>query len=151
MENKKDDLINDIEKNKETVNLLKAELTKKNISDFIILNFIQANTLVIAGSFDFSYYHNVEIIFEEVTYISCPVSFDNATFRLANKSERSYLKDKLFDGWEDTIICICINEDISDACVKHFIVAKNIKYTFKNTYYYKKDNLQKDECIADWV
>lgn len=129
--------------------IFNEKLLNENVYDFEILNFSKDGTLTIVGSFDFAYYHLVEIYFKEVTYISCPTSFNFATFRLATEDERSYVKKTV--GMEGNIICIVLHEDIPKWCVKHFVIAKEIQYKFGPVFYYKRENLQEGERIADWI
>ena len=43
--------------------------------------------LVVIGSFDLCYYHNVELVFTEVAFIRCPTSFYEPQFRNAGTAE----------------------------------------------------------------
>jgi hypothetical protein len=54
-----------------------------NTTDFRIQSYDSVNLLLI-GSFDFAYYHEVEVEveFREVTYISLPTYFECPTFRI---------------------------------------------------------------------
>ncbi len=130
---------------------LQNELDRRNLGDFRFLKFTEEGILIIIGSDDFGYYHEVEITFSGVTYISCPTSFEFARFRLATKLEEEELKPKLFDGLNDIKICIVLDEEIDKSPIKHFIVAKEMKYEFSTTFYYKRENLKEGEKIADWV
>jgi hypothetical protein len=130
---------------------LQKSLEEKNILDFRFLKLTEDSTLSIIGSFDFGYYHDVENIFYGVTYISCPTYFIDAIFRLATEAERYSIKEKLFDGWDDFIICIAIDENLPGSNLKHYIVAKEVRYIFEKVYYYKRGNLKEGERIAEWV
>lgn len=67
---------------------LNDKLKKTNITEFNILNFLHDKVMTIVGSFDFSYYHEVEIYIHNPSYISCPTSFAYATFRVATLDEK---------------------------------------------------------------
>ena len=135
----------------EVFNKLNEELSAKNIDSFRIIGFSGNDTLIIAGSLDFGYYHDIEIYFHETTYISCPTSFNYAKFRFATSEERKELLPKLFDGFEDLVICIVLDEECGKNPVNHFIVAKNVEYRAGTVFYYKRDGLKEGEGIAEWV
>jgi hypothetical protein len=136
---------------REIIKTLQHEVDNHNIHEYHMLNYSTKGELVIAGSFDFSYYHNVEIVFEEVKYISCPTSFGTAKFRLATELERERLKPKLDDGWHDLILCIELDPDIDENPIEHYIVAEQIRCRFGVVYHYKRENLEEGEKIAEWV
>ncbi|MCE5172712.1 hypothetical protein LQV63_25925 [Paenibacillus profundus] len=116
---------------------LQAEMIKTNINDFYIYQFDSGWKLVLAGSFDFNfcYYHDIEIEFIEVSFISCPVSlFKIDTIRLATEEERKSIS-QLSRGY---------NEGIA-FCLEHvafnntfYIVAKGIDYKLQRVYYLPK-------------
>lgn len=137
---------------------LQNELDANNISDFQLYSFDNF-TLKIVGSFDFAYYHNVEITFYGVSYVSCATDFSNATIRLATDQDRkdllltrtrrfnytppvykgpeNYIGEKI----DNIIICIPISENLDkENCVKYFIVARDFDYKFEDVLYYDKED-----------
>lgn len=99
---------------------------------------------------DLGYYHSVEIIFYEVSYIDCPTSFDLHIFREATEEEKNELrKNKLFYCDEGIISCIEIG--YGNFTEKHFIVAQSINYNFDTVFHYKRENLKAGERLADWL
>ncbi len=104
---------------------------------------------IIGGGYNFPYCHDIEIIIKEMTYISCPMSFDNAVFRLATEAEKQSIKPNLRSEWNNLIICIEL-DDI-DRTIKHYIFAEEIDYKVGIVYHYKKDDLKEGERIADWI
>lgn len=110
--------------------------------------------LKIIGSFDFAYYHNVEITFHEVSFISSATDFSHAKLRYATDNE----KEELFNGHSipceenDFVFCFTLHEELyGNSCDKYFIVAEGLDFIFEDVFYYKRDNLQKGQRIAEWV
>jgi hypothetical protein len=103
------------------------------------------NELIICGSFDFCYYHNLEIIFYEPSFFSLPVSFhtDNLIFRIGNNEERNNLMKEIET---DNSVFIFENEENS-----YFVFAQNVQINQDTVFYYKRENLKPNERIADWV
>jgi hypothetical protein len=134
------------------VDELQNELSKTNIDDFRVLKFTQERegTLTIAGSFDFCYYHEIEINFYGTSYISCPTSFNNARFRMASELEIRLLKDKIYDDCGEYVVCIVVDE-IYGMTKEYFIVANGLDYAFGTVFYYEREVLKEGEKIADWV
>ncbi|WP_145408301.1 hypothetical protein [Paenibacillus xylanexedens] len=134
---------------KAIVEQLQQELKQSNIEHFYIIACEWGNTLVLAGSFDFSYYHNVEITFDEVQFILCPGSIFNVEIiRLATEEEIQQLYLVMY-GYERNAIVYCLENEFEQQ--KFYIVAKQMKYTFGMVYYYDRPNLQPGERIADHV
>ncbi|WP_374019272.1 hypothetical protein ABU162_06015 [Paenibacillus thiaminolyticus] len=127
---------------------LNKELSKTNITDFYIYDYATRPKLVLAGSFDFSYYHDIEITFYEVSFVSCPgVIFTIEQFRLATEEEVRKLNEITY-GYNDTpTICL---EDVTFN-TRFYISAGEVDYAWQKVYYYKRDSLKNNERIADWV
>ncbi|RXZ77432.1 hypothetical protein EBB07_31200 [Paenibacillaceae bacterium] len=132
----------------ETLKKLNNELSRTNIGDFCIYHYSSRPSLLLVGSFDFSYYHNVEIAFNEVSFVICPGGiFTVDHFRLATKDELQRLYEVSY-GYNDTPT-ICLEDTTFNT--KFFIAASEVNYSFQNVYYYKKESLAENERIADWV
>lgn len=127
---------------------LQLDIEQRNISDFSILGFDNNNTLTLAGSFDFSYYHDIEIMFKNVSFLSCPSSFFKANrFRLANEEEQKHILALSHGYSEGFVICL---ED-TDFQHRFYLSAEDIDYVVGTVYYYKREQLLPHERIADWV
>lgn len=114
--------------------LQKILLTKK-IIDFEFLEY-KDFTLKVAASFDFSYYHNVEIIFYGVSYIACATKLINTEIRFGTKEEREQLlKSKRISYMEDDEILFCFS--IFNDLDKHYILAEGFDYEVKDVRYKK--------------
>lgn len=73
---------------------IQRNIDEMNIGDFYVISTDNAGNVVVAGSFDFSYYHNIEINFHKVSFVSCPISlFKIDTIRLASEEESKQLGD----------------------------------------------------------
>lgn len=132
----------------EILKKLNHELSKTNISDFYIYDYSSRPSLILAGSFDFSYYHNIEITFNEVSFVTCPGGiFTVDLFRLATPDEVTRLNEFTY-GYNDTQ-AICLEDTTFKTTF--FISAAEVNYKFQNVYYYKRTPLAENERIADWV
>ncbi|WDV44824.1 hypothetical protein PV797_15035 [Clostridiaceae bacterium M8S5] len=143
---------------KDILSSLQEDLESNNIFEFNILSLKEDGTLTIAGDFDLSYCHSVEIVFKKTTYISCPVCFSDAFFRIATESEKEVLSSKLYGNWNELIICIeadknlyDVDKNSYDCSKKYFILAEEIEYKFGTVYYYKREKLEEGERIAEWI
>lgn len=130
---------------------LQQKLKEGNIEHFYITEPIQhqGRQLVLAGSFDFSYYHNVEITFHEVEFILCPGTIFNVElFRLATEEEIVQLNAIMY-GYERSGTVFCLENEFEEQ--RFYIVAKQMTYQFGMVYYYDRPNLQPGERIAAFV
>lgn len=132
----------------ETLITLNEELARTNIQHYYIYNYTSRPSLVLAGSFNFSYYHNIEITFNEVSFVTCPGGiFTVELFRLATEDELKRLNVFSY-GYNDTPT-ICLEDQTFKTAF--FISAAEVNYTLQNVYYYKREPLAENERIADWV
>ncbi|MDP4146396.1 MAG: hypothetical protein Q8936_18255 [Bacillota bacterium] len=128
---------------------LQKGLKMHNISEYQILSYNNFE-LKIAGSFDFAYYHNVEITFRGVTFIMCLTKISRAKIRMATNEERYlFLKEHNSDYMEDDEILVCF--DIDNGGDKQYILAESFDFVFEDVFYYKRDKLEEGQRIADWV
>ncbi|KAA0541674.1 hypothetical protein FZW96_21600 [Bacillus sp. BGMRC 2118] len=130
------------------INEIQNLINSMNINDFYIYNYEFNGDLTIAGSFDFSYYHDLEIHLNEVSFITCPGSiFNMDTIRLATEDESKRIFEISHGYNEGFNICL---ED-SDFNIRFYISAMSFDYSIQKVYYYKRDNLKANEKVADWV
>lgn len=122
-------------------------LEKTNIDEFRIINHDGTN-IILAGSFDFCYYHEVEVMFLNVDFICSPSHFKANTFRLATNDEIISL-NIFMNEFKRTGLTFCM-EDRSFG-EKSYIVALGLNINWGTVYYYKRENLQDGERIADWI
>lgn len=62
------------------------QLSADGADEFRIDSF-DGSRLVLIGSFDLCYYHDVEVMFTEVAFIRCPTYFTAPKFREAGKTD----------------------------------------------------------------
>lgn len=123
---------------------------KTNIDDFRIDSYTGAN-LLITGSFDFAYYHEVEVEFHEVMYLSLPVLFSNPLFRLASDVEIEVVRKFIAVSDRHTVYCIEAESDASFEKIPFYVVAESVRLREGTVYYYEREHLEENERIADWV
>ncbi len=93
--------------------------------------------LVLVGSFDLSYYHDVELTFSGVESIRCPVYFTAEGFRDAGPGGESGN---------------CRRFEITADDGPHEIVAESVAIELVKVYYYDRaESLKPGERIAEWV
>ena len=125
-------------------------IQKKDLPDFKIDSYIQDN-LVLTGSHDFCYYHEIEIKFKEVYYISLPSEFYYPLFRLATLEETQAIEQLVAIELEAKAYCIEAEITSSIAPLPFYLVAEAINVCEEKVYYYSRENLRENEKIADWA
>ena len=98
----------------------------------------QHDVVTILASFDFTYYHEAEIRFHDVHYISCPTYFSDALFGLGPRSEFERLRSLASFDEDTQLFCITIDASLPDAS-DHFIAASHVDVTFKQVGYREAD------------
>ena len=116
-------------------------LATNEIPDFWIQEFNGIN-LILRGSFDFFYYHNLEVEFKEVSYISLPVEFHFPFFRLADTKEINLISNLVFLSPEDIVYCLEAETSCSINRIPFYLVARSITIRKETVFYYKKENSQ---------
>ena len=129
------------------INLL---ISQESWFDFEILN-LKGNNLSIIGSIDFNYYHNFELIFEDVFHMSINTEWKSDTsepvLHLVTENEAIELNKKYQIERGYNLFKI-IPEDSKD---NFYVAAKGLQIDNTKVYYYKKQNLGENEKIAHWV
>ncbi|MED4727579.1 hypothetical protein P9597_05375 [Aneurinibacillus migulanus] len=114
----------------EKIKDLQERLDKTNISDWYLDEY-KGESLRMIGSFDLSYYHEVEVNFNGVSFISCPIYLSYPKFRLASVKEKEMLKNKGIDF----TYAVCLDEE--DYNATYFVCASELNFTFALTKYYR--------------
>lgn len=136
-------------KNETIITQLQNELEQTNINDFYIIGMNRNHDLLMLGSFDFSYYHELELIFYDVTYINCPTSgFTINRLRVASEEEVTKLEKIIQDSCNGCIIAL---EDInSNNCF--YIMTNRIEFNFQLVKYYNDLGKQiEGQVISNWA
>ena len=131
-----------------TLDRINEIVATTNTTDFIVDSFAKGR-LLITGSFDHAYYHELEIHFLEVGYLALPTVFNYPVISIA--SEEIGQSTPQID-LDDSDILFVVHEDPDfNGGRKHFVTAKGIKIVEGMVYYYHRENLEPGERIADWV
>jgi len=133
-----------------TVKRINEIIKTRNSFDFI-LNEKGADKLILTGSFDFSYYHDIELIFHGVSYHSLADNFYAPNFRKATNLEVSELKKTTAIATKQTAYCIQAetHDHLQKQCF--YIVADSVTINEGRVYYYHRKNLKPEESIASWA
>ena len=121
-----------------------------NITNFCIQSYDNDN-LLMTGSFDFCYYHEVEIEFKEVSYISLPSGFNYPRFRRASAHEIESIRKLIALEPEDIVYCIEAETSCSLVKLPFYIVATGVNVREGRVFYDERQNLKEGEQIAVWV
>ena len=116
------------------LNIVNKTIQSDNISDFRIERY-EINNLLLTGSFDFCYYHSLELNFTEVSYISLPTEFNYPIFRIANLSEIQSIRQQIFLEPEDLVYCIEAETSCSTERLPFYVVAKDMNVRVGKVYY----------------
>lgn len=112
---------------------------------------IKGGDLMIAGSIDFTYGHTLEVVFEEVYFMSVHMEWSVNTllpvFSIAEGSEAFTINKQYAIEQGNTLFKIS-SEDVEEP---FYVAAKDIRYNMDSVLYYKKEKLAPNERIADWV
>ena len=98
------------------------------------------------GSFDFSYYHQLEITFSGVEYLELATMFTPLCFRLGTMEEYRRLQPHVQPS--DTCRVYAIETDDQHTFL---VMAENVHIHHGRVYYSLRENLQPDEALAPWV
>ncbi len=127
--------------------LLDEMLATTNTSDFLVFSFNDSRLLIL-GSFDLVYYHEIEIVFEGVSYIGLPASFDRPRLRFATPDEERLFA---FLGLDDRDRVYVVEPDSESGEGKHYVVAQRVVARKCMVYHYQREDLKPGEEIAPWV
>lgn len=122
------------------INDIKKHDWKESWLDFSVFLY-ERGRLVIVGSDDLSYYHNLEITIETPSYI-------NGVMDWSCDLDESFMEISIQDNGSQKSSII---EFYSDNELKFKVVGENISVNFDTVFYYEKDNLNIGERLAYWV
>lgn len=108
--------------------------------------------LVISGSTDLTYYHKLEIIFTDVFFASTFFAgwhsdTDKPVIEIPNTELNMELNIK-FEIEQGYQIFIIKTEDYKNDI---YVAAKKIEFKTDTVYYYKRENLDDNERLADYL
>ena len=112
---------------------------------------IRKGCLTIIGSIDFTYGHSIEIRFEDVFYLNLrsewTVETSNPFLKIVDGDE-AYSINLQFRIESGYTLFKIIHEDANSP---FYIAAKSLSYNTDRVLYYKKEKLEKNERLADWL
>lgn len=116
----------------EIISLIRRKSLEKNLNDFYIFSYDRSR-LIIAGSSDISYYHNLEVIFFNPLYIEGETEWkcdlDNKVLSIGAVG-----KEIIFYNDEGRII--------------FRVVSETIDVNFDTVFYYRRKNLKEGQRLA---
>ncbi|WP_270221965.1 hypothetical protein [Kosakonia cowanii] len=125
---------------KDMINLIKNHNWKEKWLDFAVYSF-ERNKLIITASDDFSYYHTLEIILDNPSYISGVVEW-------SSDLDEEFIK--LLTQFDISSGAFVL-EFYSDSELKFKVVAEKMMVNFDTVFYYKREGLKSGERLASWV
>jgi len=131
----------------EVMALLESLRASSNTSDFELQDY-DGSGLLIIGSFDLAYYHEVEIEFESVTYIELSASFNRPRLRIATAEESERLRF-LDLSPPEKLYAIETDPDLDGPFF--YVAAERVRARRCMVYHYRRENLRDGEEIAPWV
>ena len=130
------------------INRINEIVKTTNTTDFCVESLVNG-TLLITGSCDHAYYHELEIRFLKVDYMSLPTFFDYPELSIATDEQRD-LKPEI-DVVETALLFVIHEDPQFNGGQTHYVVAEQLEITEGIVYYYQRENLKPGERIADWV
>ena len=138
----------EIDKIVDTIN--KFLHTKENsIDDFQLLK--RANGFIVVGSFDFCYYHNIEIIFEDVSYYKGCMDWSRHDDFEVLEIMAEYVDEKHQSESRLKFVFHTDGMEVGKQKGEVEIWASGIGYNTDTVLYYKRDDLKEGQRIAEWV
>lgn len=107
--------------------------------------------LTLVGSKDFSYCHTLEIIFKDVFHVSMNSKWSVDTgnpFLFIPTDKEQFDFNVKFDVERGNIIFAFVAENF---LTSFYIASKDLEFNTDVVLYYKKEDLQPGERLADWV
>ena len=116
--------------------------------DFHILKY-ESKMLSIAGSIDLLYYHTLEIVFEDIFFVSGFFQgWHTDTSKTAFRLESNQVIYKQYEIEQGYRLFIFNAEDYQNEII---ISAKSISFNTDTVYYYERPNLKDNERVAEFV
>jgi hypothetical protein len=134
----------------ETVQKIDSIIRSNLWFDFHVVKY--DGQLILGGSTDLTYYHKLEIIFEEVFFFSgffqdWKSNTKEEVIKLPDENLRIKLNQK-FEIELGYQIFVMVTEDYENDI---YIAAKKISFNTDTVYYYYRENLLENERLADFI
>lgn len=122
-----------------------------NTTDFRVQSYTPWRLLLI-GSMDLDYYHEVELEFRGVSYVELhTLDVLNPEFAVAMPEERGARRARLDVDADDVLFKITVWQAGRPVPPPYWIVARDVELREGLVYHYARANLQAGERIASWV
>ena len=136
-------------KNIETSRQINEIIQKETCFDFHILSF-DGHRLIIGGSIDLTYYHNLEVVFEDIFFVS---SFfkkwqSNTKQTVFKIPDNEIQLNEKYEIEQDYQLFMFQTEYFKNDVL---IAANSISYNTDKVFYYDKSDLKSNERIAEFV
>jgi len=117
--------------------------------DFHVLNYNRAK-LTIAGGIDLTYYHTLEVIFEDVFFVSGFFNgwHSDTSSTVFTLPENEIELNKQYEIEKGYQLFVFETEDYRN---KVIIAAKKLSFNTDTVFYYDRQGLKENERIADFV
>ncbi|MEV6492332.1 hypothetical protein AB0M20_27470 [Actinoplanes sp. NPDC051633] len=104
--------------------------------------------LILAGSFDLSYYHQIEIAFTDVAYLSCAAAFCDPAFREPTEAELHHATHQ--NGMDVPPVVVAFDHDFGRpvSCV---IAAGSVEITTGMVHRVPPQRLEPGDRLAPWL
>lgn len=126
-------------------------IRKNKWFDFHVLQY-DGHKMIIGGGADLTYYHNLELIFEDIFFVSAyfngwHTDTSKPVIEIPDSSLIQDLNTK-FDIEQGYQLFIIHTEDYSNDI---YIAAKNLTFNTDTVYYYEREGLKENERLADLI
>ncbi len=126
-------------------------IRKNEWFDFHVLQY-DGHNMIIGGSIDLTYHHNLELIFEDVFYVSAyfngwHTDTDKTVIEIPDDNLNNDLNIK-FDIEQGYQLFIIHTEDYNNDI---YIAAKGLTFNTDTVYYYEREGLKENERLADFI
>jgi hypothetical protein len=126
-------------------------IRKNKWFDFHVLQY-DSRKMIVAGGADLTYYHNLELIFEDIFFVSAyfngwHTDTDKAVIEIPDVKLNKDLNIK-FDIEQGYQLFIIHTEDYNNDI---YIAAKRLTFNTDTVYYYEREGLKENERLADFI
>lgn len=123
---------------------------EKEIREFQLYS-VHQNRLVLTGSQDHAYYHQIELHFENTCYLTLPMEFSNPIFRYGEEDDYERIRRIVEIENQHLIIHVEAETPAALDSQNFYIVAETLTVNSDMVYHYKRETLSEGERLASWV
>lgn len=123
---------------------------EKEIREFQLFSY-QQNQLIITGSSDHAYYHQMELRFENCPYLTLPAEFSNAVFRYGEDDDYERIRRIVELESSHKIIHIEAETPAALDPLNFYVVAEELSVNQDMVYHYLREKLNEGERLAPWL